>query len=251
MPEQFSTLLINRFFIALEQRTHFAVGGNRNVSEKDRQCAVSFYPLVGLILGILLYVCAIMLQWILPQVSSFFLAAIILITWLLLQGSRQIEGLLRTVEDYVDLSSEDEQTHSDPASQKVKNKATTSHILLFMVLLLKWLSIEILVSNQQLWGLMFLPVFPGVSILVMKNITHPLNASDKKYFPEQTHVNTILLLSFLTILVSLGWQMLLATVTIFFVIRYFLLRKFTGYDQNVLQAVAEGVELFVLIAWSL
>ncbi|MCW8889496.1 MAG: adenosylcobinamide-GDP ribazoletransferase, partial [Sedimenticola sp.] len=140
------------FFYALGFLTRLPVPGMASLpSEKEQGESLLFYPLVGLIIGLILVVIAYLLSDVEPLLTS----AILLTIWVGITGGLHIDGLADVTDAWVGGQGDRERTLSimkDPTSGPM---AVASVVL---VLLLKVAALQSLIATANWTALLWVPV---------------------------------------------------------------------------------------------
>ena len=139
------------FWIALQFLTTFPVQLKAMPSKQQNGQSVLFYPLVGLIIGAILFGIAMLLQAV-PAILS---ASIILVLWIWLTGGLHLDGLADTADAWVGGFGDAERTlkiMKDPACGPI------GVLSLIIICLLKWSALYLLIQKQLYSALVLFPV---------------------------------------------------------------------------------------------
>ena len=90
-------LSIKAFLLALSLMTRIPVGHLDEISEQDSGRSALFYPVIGLLIGILLYIPALLFQ----STPPYFLAAIIISLWAIITGGLHLDGLADSADGWL------------------------------------------------------------------------------------------------------------------------------------------------------
>lgn len=252
MPEQYTTLLWHRLLLALRQASALPVRIHQPITEQDEFCAVSFYPLAGLIQGVILFLLAWIFQRILPQSALYLDASLVLAFWLWLRGARGIEASAHWLTLQ---SSELTNKNKDWFTSIFPIHTSTNRGLLMCInLLLRWSTLVYLYQHDLIWQLVWIPVVPMVFILMLR-VIYPLQSTNNQLMviPPQIHVNTILLISLLTLLYAMGWLFVISgfvlSLTGLWLFSHFRIKN-TLITQYALIEISEILILIVTIIWN-
>lgn len=139
------------FWIALQFLTTFPIQLKAMPSKQQNGQSVLFYPLVGLIIGAILFGIAMLLQ-VVPAILS---ASIILVLWIWLTGGLHLDGLADTADAWVGGFGDAERTlkiMKDPACGPI------GVLSLIIICLLKWSALYLLIQKQLYSALVLFPV---------------------------------------------------------------------------------------------
>lgn len=139
------------FWIALQFLTTFPIQLKAMPSKQQNGQSVLFYPLVGLIIGAILFGIAMLLQAV-PAILS---ASIILVLWIWLTGGLHLDGLADTADAWVGGFGDAERTlkiMKDPACGPI------GVLSLIIICLLKWSALYLLIQKQLYSALVLFPV---------------------------------------------------------------------------------------------
>ncbi|MCK5336807.1 MAG: adenosylcobinamide-GDP ribazoletransferase, partial [Gammaproteobacteria bacterium] len=143
--------MIRPFLLALQFLTRIPTPNLKDISERDIGLSQYYYPLIGLIIGLILVVSSQLIS--LP--SSGLEAALLLTIWVLITGALHIDGLADCADAWVGGYGDKEKTLSimkDPQSGPI---AVT---LVVCVLLIKFAAIEAIITNEAWTALILAPV---------------------------------------------------------------------------------------------
>ncbi|WP_236203288.1 adenosylcobinamide-GDP ribazoletransferase [Pseudomonas protegens] len=210
-----------------------------------------FYPLVGLLFGVLLWV----LNAMLGGVPLLLHAALLLTAWVLLSGGLHLDGLADSADAWLGGFGDRERTLSimkDPRSGPI------AVVTLVLVLLLKFTALVALIEQQQGFALLLAPLIGRGALLGLFLCTPYVRAgglgqSLADHLPRVAG-RQVLGLSVLACLLLGGysglWAVLLATV-LFFWLRQVMMRRLGGTTGDTAGAVLELLETAVLLGVAL
>lgn len=218
------------------------------ISAQDNGRALLFLPLVGLTIGLLLYIAACALQ---GQVDSNILAALLLALWCALTGGLHLDGLADSADAW--LSGANKERSLD--IMKDPRCGTAAIVTLACVLLIKFSALSALLEHGQLFWLILVPVVGRVSALILF-LTTPYVRQEglAKDFSEHAPKSIIRLLAIIIIAVStllLGFSHALCvgaiSAVIFYAMRQLMLKRLGGSTGDTSGALIEVVEAGVLV----
>ena len=209
-----------------------------------------WYPLVGLLLGLLLWGAHLLLG----QASAVLQAAIILALWVGLSGGLHLDGLADTADAWGGGFGDRERTLTimkDPRSGPI------AVVVLLLVLLLKFAALVVLLG-QSAWAGLLLAPWLGRALLPLLLLTTPyvraggLGAALAEHLPRQP-LPWVLAVHALAMLL-LGWSAVLAlgtAVLAFWLLRRAFVARLGGTTGDTAGALLELGECAVLLALAL
>lgn len=236
--------MFRAFLIAVQFLTCIPITVKGEIKPQDNGHALLFYPLVGLILGLILYTIAAFLE---PSNLS---AAILLFVWVLCTGALHLDGLADSADAWMGGHSDPERTLTimkDPASGVI------AVVALILVLLLKWTALQTLLLTDGLL-IIFAPVIARMMVLGLIMSTpyarvSGLGADMVKYLPVKAAIT--ILISMFILLVLVQWKAAISaviiSVLISFALRYMMLKRIKGFTGDTAGALIEIIETAVLV----
>jgi len=232
------------FLIALQFLTIIPITLSAIPSDKHLGYSALFYPVIGLMIGAVLVIFAQLFSTLPIQIE----AAILLTLWILLTGGLHLDGLADCADAWVGgLGSKERslQIMKDPAAGPV------AVIVLVLVLLLKWTTIDMVLEKQQLFVLLFAPMLGRISILILMLITRYIRVGG---IGEKISANcpqgiatSISFFGVLGGLFFLGFLPIALMLIMLFMIRYFSSKRLGGTTGDVYGATVELVETSILL----
>jgi adenosylcobinamide-GDP ribazoletransferase len=235
------------WWIALQFLTRLPVRLAGIPSPQQIGRSLLWYPLVGLLLGLLLFA----LQQLLGGLSLLLQAALLLTVWVGVSGGLHLDGLADSADAWVGGYGDRERTleiMKDPRSGPI------AVVVLVLLLLLKFAALVSLLENDTGVLLVLLP-WIGRSVLPLLFFTTPyvrqggLGQALAEHLPRQQlpwllAVHAMLMLLF-------GWSGLLALLVaggVFIWLRMLMLNRLGGTTGDTAGALLELVECAVLVA---
>lgn len=148
------------FWIALQFLTTFPIQLKAMPSPQQNAQSLLFYPVVGLIIGLILCAIAMALQ----AVPLILVSTILLVVWIWLTGGLHLDGLADTADAWVGGFGDTERTLSimkDPSCGPI---GVLSIVILALV---KWSAIYVLLEQQYFFALILFPVLGRVAPLFL------------------------------------------------------------------------------------
>lgn len=207
-----------------------------------------YYPLVGLLIGLLLTVSAYWLQ----EQPSFVVAAILLATWVGMTGALHLDGLADCADAWVGGFGDKQRTLTimkDPASGPMAVCA------LVLTLLLKWSALTALLDTHRLWALLLVPVLGrtammGLMLTSVYITPQGLGSALLQHLPR-TPAWCVVALTGLGLALTLGSASLIAAMLVTGLIRRASIQRLDGVTGDVYGATLELSETAALLVLAL
>lgn len=241
------TKIILPFLIALQFLTKVPITLPYIPTPKQNAYSVLYYPLIGLMIGGLLWAVAVYLPAV-PIVKG----AIITALWVWITGGLHLDGLSDTVDGFVGGYGDEERTldiMKDPHIGAMGVMAIVVAILLKFALV-----VGVSQANGNLLGLIFVPILGRLSLLYLLLTTpyirqNGLGSALSAYLPKQLTV-VVFLLSLLNVFI-LPIQLAIGLIIVFFLmvfyLQYWFKKRIGGITGDTLGAGLEIVEVTMLM----
>lgn len=234
------------FLLALQFLTTFPVRIKAGPSEKDFGASLAYFPLVGLLLGLLLSGCVFLFSF-LPDAVR---AALILLVSISITGGIHLDGFADTCDAF----------YGNKPKEKILEIMRDSHIGVMAVIglcVLLFLKFSLLSSmpTGYLWKLLILtPIFSRYcQVIACVFCGYARNDGKAKYFVEYAGKKEFLIATIFTVLFSLLLMKLkgaiLLTLCLFFAFLFIMRikRRIGGMTGDTIGAVSEITEVLVLL----
>lgn len=206
-----------------------------------------WYPVVGLLIGLLL--CGLM--WLLSGVSATLSAALLLFAWVLVTGALHLDGLADSADAWLGGHGNRERTL---AIMKDPYCGPAAVVLLVCVLLAKFAALQALVEAGNGVLLLLAPVLARAALPVLFATTpyarqHGLGSALATHLPRRGALIVMLLVAMLALIVfgQPAALALLVFALIFLGLRRLMLKRLGGTTGDTAGALVELVELAVLV----
>lgn len=235
------------FALALQFLTRLPVRLRRDPSAQESAESLLWYPLVGVVLGLIL----LLANALLGGVDASLRAALLLAFWVWLSGGLHLDGLADTADAWVGGYGDRERTLAimkDPACGPI------GVIVLLLCLLLKYCALMLLLQHQY-WTLLLITPWLGRCLLPLLLLTTPyvraggIGSSLTSAMPR-SRLQLVLLLN-AALLLCFGWAGLLALLVaglLTWFWRDMLIQRLGGTTGDTTGALLEVVECAVLVA---
>lgn len=210
-----------------------------------------FYPLVGLLFGVILWALNIALA----GTPLLLHAALLLTVWVLLSGALHLDGLADSADAWLGGFGDRERTLTimkDPRSGPI------AVVTLVLVLLLKFSALLALIEKQQGMALIIVPLIGRAALLGLFLTTTYVRAGGlgqalAEHLPRKTGWQ-VLAVSAAVCLVIAGFNAvvaLLLAVVVFIWLRHLMVRRLGGTTGDTAGALLELLEMSVLVGLAL
>lgn len=210
-----------------------------------------FYPLVGLLFGVILWVLNIALA----GAPVLLHAALLLTVWVLLSGGLHLDGLADSADAWLGGFGDRERTLTimkDPRSGPI------AVVTLVLVLLLKYAALLALIEQQQGVALIIVPLIGRAALLGLFLTTTYVRAGGlgqalADHLPRKTGWQVLLVSAAVCVLIA-GFNAvvaLLLAVVVFIWLRHLMVRRLGGTTGDTAGALLELLEMSVLVGLAL
>ena len=235
------------FWIALQFLSSLPVRLPGMPAPRELGRSLLFYPLVGLLFGLLLWLASLLLQGTPAPLH----AAVLLTLWVLLSGALHLDGLADSADAWLGGFGDRERTlqiMKDPRSGPI------AVVTLVLVLLLKFCALWVLVEQGIGAPLLLAPMLGRAAMLGLFLCTpyvRPggLGQALAEHLPRRA-AGWVLLGSALFCLVLGGWVVVLA-LAMFAWLRHLICRRLGGTTGDTAGALLELLELAVILGLAL
>ena len=148
------------FFIALQFLTTFPIQLKEMPSKQQNGQSLLFYPLIGLMIGAILFAIATLLH----ALPVILLSSLILVVWIWLTGGLHLDGLADTADAWVGGFGDKERTlkiMKDPSCGPI------GVLSLIILCLIKWSALYVLLEKQLYSALFLFPILGRLAPLFL------------------------------------------------------------------------------------
>ena len=236
------------FLIALQFLTQFPIQLRTMPTPQQNAQSLLFYPVVGLIIGLVLWGLVIILQT-LPMVL---LSSLVVVVWIWLTGGLHLDGLADSADAWVGGFGDKERTLN---IMKDPNCGPIGVLSLIMVCLFKWAALYVLLEQQLYEVIVLFPILGRLTPLFLF-LTTPyvrkkgLGASIAAHLPKVASI--VVLIFGLASSFYFGWAGLLMMVICVFVLaylRYKFIQRIGGITGDTIGASIEIIETLSLFSF--
>ena len=233
--------------LALQFLTRLPVPEVRAVEDRDVGRSQLWYPLVGLLIGLLLAA----LAWVLTSGPHLLRAALVLAAWVAITGALHLDGLGDSADAWMGGLGSHERTLAimkDPCS------GPGAVVVLVIILLIKFAALESILNAGD-WTLLLLAPILGRVALPLLFLTTPyvrpggLGAALAQYLPRRAGILVVLVsaLGVAAVMGKVGVISIAAAAGMFLLLRAMMLRRIHGTTGDTAGAMVELIETVVLV----
>jgi adenosylcobinamide-GDP ribazoletransferase len=238
------------FYIALNFLTRIPSPIKTDISQQQIGQSIIFYPLVGTVIGFILFFFSHFIVFFSVNFSSDVLAALLLCIWVLITGGLHVDGLADSADAWIG-GLNNRQRSLDIMKDPYCGPIAVTVIIL--VLLVKWAALSQLLKMDQSAFLLVVPMLSRslISVLLM---TTPyirdsgLGTAYINYLPDK---NTLWSIVFITAMSYWLFASLLSMIGVFFtlfLLRKLMLQRLGGMTGDTMGATIEITEAVALVA---
>jgi len=245
----YSKFFLTPFLIALQLLTRIPVKINQKVSEREIGCSLIYYPLTGLVIGVILFFSLWIPGSILSSPSPAIMAALVLTLWVIITGALHIDGLADSADAWIGGFGDREKMKLIMKDSRSGPIAIAAVVLL---LLLKWTALETIIQNQQSYLILIVPLLARAYIMVLYNSTpyvsdNGMASTIFASFPKLKHIYTMLLISAVICALIAGAGVIIFSILVFIGLRWMMLKQLGGTTGDTTGAMVEILEMSALI----
>lgn len=237
--------MIKSCILAIQFLTRLPTPHYASVDARDMGRAIGCFPLVGALIGLMLWLAAQMLAGVVaPPVA----AALLVALWALITGALHLDGLADMADGWLG-------GHGDHAQalriMKDSRLGTGGAVALVVVLLLKWLLVWQALKSGQLWLLALAPVAGRIAAIALMPITRyvseqGLGEAMHKYLSRPVVALWVAWL-LLGIGLGFGWLAVGVLLAVWLWLRWLMIRITGGMTGDTAGAMTEVMEVTILL----
>lgn len=237
------TQSVKAFLLALSLMTRIPVSNIDNIEDEDSGRSALFYPIVGLLIGLLLYIPVLLF----PDAPDFVLAAVIITFWAIITGGLHLDGLADSADGWLGGLGDKERTLSIMKDPVV---GAAGAIALVCFLLLKFTVVTASLQHGIAWLLIIAPLFARAMVLLTFATTAYANSTGMantvvNHIPKTASLLLIGGCVFIAALASFGG--IVAAFIAFFFLRRLMLQRLGGCTGDTVGATVEISEMLFLL----
>lgn len=242
--------------LALQFLTVIPIKGNETLDKAALGYSLLYYPLVGLLIGLLLLGVAGFGSWLFSPLLA---ATLVVAAWVLLTGALHIDGLADCADAWVGGFGDRERTLAlmkDPTSGPVAVAVVVLLLLIKVAAVQELLSLSagVAAGFSFWWAVLIAPVMGRLCLLPLLLTTPYIRAAGlgevlSQYFPRRAARWVCLVVGGLLLLEgAVGLAVMLVAASLLWFLRRQMLQRLGGCTGDTLGATTELVEAGVLLA---
>ena len=242
------------FFLALALLTRLPIPQLEEIEAHDSGRSALFYPAVGLLIGLILYIPLLLF----PQASPLLLAAIITVIWAIITGGLHLDGLADSADGWLGGGSDKDKTLKIMKDPVV---GAAGAIAIVCILLLKFAVLSAIFQQafyhdgNSAGTIIILAPFIGRSMilllmLISKNANPNSMANDVVSNLPRNHIAWLIGVCFLIVAFFSLVGLIFALIS-FWLVRRLMHKRLDGYTGDTLGATVEITEVVFLIGYVL
>lgn len=237
--------------IAIQFLTRIPVARNLEWRESSVASSVLYYPLVGLLMGVVIYLVSQLLAML--DVPVILASAILLLLWVLLSGGLHLDGLADSADAWAGGYGDKEKTlkiMKDPAAGPL------ALIVLLLLLLVKFAALSVLLEHEQMISFLVVPV-TGRMVVLLLFLTTPyvreqgLGSSMAKHLNSRATI-AVLLISVAAMLILFSFKLVLLSLFVsallLYALRGLMMQRIQGMTGDTIGASIELIEMISLVS---
>ena len=236
------------FLIALQFLTTFPIQLKAMPTKQQNGQSLLFYPIVGLMIGLILFGLALSLQ----AIPVILLSSLLLVVWIWLTGGLHLDGLADTADAWVGGFGDPERTL---AIMKDPSCGPIGVLSLLIVCLLKWSAIYVLLEQQLYSALILFPLLGRLVPLMLFLSTRyvrakGLGSSIAEFIPKTAAIFVISLC--LVASAYWGWSGILSAICFIVTVLYLrskFMQRIGGITGDTVGASIEITEAISLLSF--
>lgn len=241
---------LRSFFIALNFLTRIPSPVKGDVSQQDIGQSIVYYPVVGLLLGLLLFVLVQSSLFLITDFPSELLAAIILTVWVLITGALHLDGLADSADAWIGGMNNRDRTLE---IMKDPNCGPSAVVAIVLTLLLKWTALTYLLKTGNSAFLIVVPMLSRSVIISLFMTTlyvrdSGLGSAFLEFMPEEARLWGVLLVSAIVYWLLASLVSLILVIIVVMALRSLMLRRIGGMTGDTVGATVEITEAVALVA---
>lgn len=239
---------MRQFFIALQFLTRIPSPRLQDITEEEAGRSLIFYPLVGLVIGIILA----SIGWLLTDTNHNLQAAVVLIVWIIITGGLHLDGLADSADAWLGGHGDRERT-----LEIMKDAACgpAGAIALIVALLIKYNTLLILGEQNNWLILAITPILARAAVLLLFQTTEYVRpgglgeALARHYsYRRGTALLVCLALGLIMLLGYTGLIFIFIMLSVVLLMRWLMIKRIGGTTGDTAGAVVEVVEISILLA---
>jgi adenosylcobinamide-GDP ribazoletransferase len=239
--------MMRAFLLSLSLLTRLPVTLPNNIDRYDSGRSALFYPLVGLIIGLI----TLLPIGIFSNASPILLGAIVVALWAAITGGLHLDGLADSADAWLGGMGDREKTQRIMKDPLV---GAAGVVAIVCILLLKFSAVTVLIQQGSLWGLALAPMVARNMVLLLFLTSEYVSSRGIAHHVVDYLPRTIAWSILIVISVMCGLFSVYGTLWVligFGLIRRLSLKRLGGYTGDIAGVVVEITETLYLVGCGL
>jgi len=238
--------MLNPLIVAIQFLTRLPIAAPTFYDESDVGKSLLYYPLVGLIIGVILSLSYALLH---DYIAGGLLAAVLLSIWVLITGALHLDGLADSADAWIGGMGDRQKTLDIMKDPRCGPMAV---VVICLTLILKFTALEQILAMQQSQILILAPVLGRTAIIALflsTDYVRPGGLGEHliKALPRNTAKQVVAVVLVIIFFFDYGFWLILGSGICFFVLRMLMQKRLQGTTGDTAGAMVEVVELGVLM----
>ena len=247
------------FILALQLLTRLPTPTLAKVEDRDVGRSLHFYPVVGLILGLIFFALTLLIQGLFPNLNHLVTASLLLVFWCWITGGLHLDGLADTADAWLGGGGDKERTL---AIMKDPRSGPAGVMSIGLQLIVKWSLLVAILNSQTLspiyltaiiWAPLLARCLPLLFTITTPYVRSQGLASALVDHLDQEKVQSILFVISLFALFILPLPIFFS-ITLILTVFYYMFRQFKvsrigGFTGDTLGAGIEIAESLILLGF--
>jgi adenosylcobinamide-GDP ribazoletransferase len=231
------------FWLALQFMSRLPTPQFESISAQEMGRAINYFPVVGLMIGVLLVATAQLSLWLPTEL----VAGLVLAMWAWVTGGLHLDGLADSSDGWLGGVGDHERALEIMKDSRI---GTGGGVALGLILLLKWLALSYLIEAQLWLWLAFVPVIGRIAAIGLMPLTKYVSLQG---LAEEMVLNLNRTVVFvwlgLTLLVVawIAWPIVIWLMAVWVWVRWVMIRITGGMTGDTAGAMTEVMELAVML----
>jgi len=238
--------MLNPLIIAIQFLTRLPIAAPTVYDESDVGKSLLYYPIVGLIIGVILSLSYTLLH---NYIEGGLLAAVLLSLWVLITGALHLDGLADSADAWVGGMGDRQKTMDIMKDPRCGPMAV---VVICLTLILKFTALEQILAMQHSQILLLAPVLGRTAIIALflsTDYVRPGGLGEHLFtaLPRHTAKQVVAAVLIIVFFFDYGLWLIVASGLCFFVLRMLMLKRLQGTTGDTAGAMVEVVELGALV----
>ncbi len=231
------------FWLAIQFMSRLPTPQFEQVSARDMGRSISFFPIVGLIVGAFLVATAQLVYWLPAEL----VAGLVLAVWAWVTGGLHLDGLADMADGWLGGVGNQQRALEIMKDSRI---GTGGGVALGLMLLLKWLALSYVIAAELWLWLLLIPMMARVASIALMPLTEYVS---QQGLAEQMVLNLSKTAVFSWVVLTLvgllwwAWPLALVAVLVWLWLRWLMIQITGGMTGDTAGAMTEVMELALMI----